>query len=301
MKTLFRNGCSRLNRLKLVRSFSLILLGVMVASCSEKKEASPAPATAGGPKVIIRGSNTVGEELAPKLIAEYKKTHPDVTFDLESKGTSYGMGALMGGYCDIASASRLPTKEELEVAQFRNVEFNDYVIGSYAVAVVVSAGNAVTNLTREQVRDIFTGALQNWKDVGGTDAPIHLYARDPISGTYLGFKELAMENKPYAPDPKTFTLFTNYQAIVQAVAADPNGIGYASFELATNAGVKAVSIGGVEPSVAVVNKGEYPYARTLHLYTSKASETPATADFIQFVQSTNGQEVLAEAGNVPHP
>jgi phosphate transport system substrate-binding protein len=274
---------------------------VAVASCSEKTEKAAAPATAGGPKVVIRGSNTVGEELAPKLIAAYQKLHPEVTFDMESKGTPYGMGALMGGYCDIAGASRLPTKEELEVAQYRNVELNDYVIGSYAVAVVVSAGNAVTNLTREQVRDIFTGTVQNWKDVGGADAPIHLYARDPISGTYLGFKELAMENKPYAPDPKMFTLFTNYPAIVQAVAADPNGIGYASFDLAQMAGVKALSIGGVAPSAATVNQGQYPYARTLHLYTNKASETPATTGFIQFVESTNGQDVLAQAGDVPHP
>lgn len=207
----------------------------------------------------------------------------------------------MGGYCDIAGASRLPTKEELEVAQFRNVELNDYVIGSYAIAVVVGAGNGVTNLTREQVRDIFTGTVQNWKDVGGAEAPIHLYARDPISGTYLGFKELAMENKPYPPDLKMFTLLTNYQAIVQAVAADPNGIGYSSFESAKTAGVKAVSIGGVAPSAAVVNKGEYPYARTLHLYTSKAMETPATGSFIQFVLSPGGQEVLAQTGDVPHP
>jgi phosphate transport system substrate-binding protein len=301
MKTIFHNGCSRLKSLKLTRSFSLILMGIMVASCSEKNQAPQAAETASGPKVVIRGSNTVGEELAPKLIAEYKKTHPEVTFDLESKGTSYGMGALMGGYCDIAGASRLPTKEELEVAQFRNVEFNDYIIGSYAVAVVISAGNSVTNLTREQVRDIFSGVVQNWKDVDGTNAPIHLYVRDPISGTYLGFKELAMENRPYTPDPKMFTLFTNYEAIVQAVAADPNGIGYSSFELAKITGVKAVSIGGIAPVADAVNKGEYPYARTLHLYTSKTEETPATASFIQFVQSTNGQEVLAEMGDVPHP
>jgi phosphate transport system substrate-binding protein len=297
MQTFFLNGWSRLNRRWLAQGVSLILLGLAVASCSEKKNASSA---AGGEKVIIRGSNTVGEELAPKLIAEYKKAHPDVAFDLESKGTSYGMGALMGGYCDIAGASRLPTKEELEVAQFRNVEFNDYVIGSYAVAVVVGAGNAITNLTREQVRDIFTGVVQNWKDVGGADASIHLYARDPISGTYLGFKELAMENKPYTSDPKMLTLFTNYEGIVKAVTADPNGIGYASFEPSKMAGVKAVSIGGVAPSVAAVNQSQYPYARTLHLYTSKEVETPATTGFIQFVQSSGGQRVLAQMGDVPH-
>lgn len=299
MKTIFGNGsCS------LKKNLGLILLGVIAAGCSPDKPTSETPAVetpAATAKIIIRGSNTIGEELAPQLIAEYKKDHPTAAFDIEAKGTSYGMGALMGGYCDIAGASRLPTKEELEVAQYRNVELNDYVIGAYAVAVVVNAGNAVTNLTREQVRDIFTGTVQNWKDVGGPDAPVHLYIRDPMSGTYIGFKELAMENKPYATDSKKFTLSTSYQAIVQAVAKDPNGIGYSGMNLAKDSGAKAVSIGGVGPSAASVNTGEYPYARMLHLYTTKANETPATSDFIQFIQSAHGQEVVARLGDVPHP
>ena len=296
MKTMFYNGSYHLKK-----GLGLILLGVIAAGCSPDKPAvEPAAAPSSG-KITIRGSNTIGEELAPQLIAEFKKDHPTAAFDLEAKGTSYGMGALMGGYCDIAGASRLPTKEELEVAQYRNVELNDYVIGAYAVAVVVNAGNAVTNLTREQVRDIFTGAIQNWKDVGGPDAPLHLYIRDPISGTYMGFKELAMENKSYAPDPKMLTLSTNYQGIAQAVARDPNGIGYTGMNLAQDAGAKIISIGGVLPDAATVNKGEYPYTRALHLYTTKGNETPATTEFIQFIQSVHGQDVVARLGDMPHP
>ena len=279
-----------------LRSVSLILLGLAVAGCPSSKQKSVAPDPALSGKIIIRGSNTIGEELAPRLISEYKKEHPAASFDLESKGTSYGMGALMGGFCDIAGASRLPSKEELEVAQFRNVELNDYVIGAYSVAVVVNAANPVGNLTREQVRDIFTGAIQNWKAVGGPDAPIHLYIRDPISGTYIGFKELAMENKPYASEQN---LFTNYAAIVAAVARDANGIGYSGFNLAPHSGAKAVSIGGIEPTTTVVNQGKYPYARVLHLYTNKAKERPAALDFIQFIRSPRGQDVLTQMGYVP--
>ena len=274
------------------KSLGAILLGV-VAGCSPS-----APPTAAAPsgKIVIRGSNTVGEELAPRLIAEYKKDHPKAEFDLESKGTSYGFGALVGGFCDIAGASRQPNKDEQEVAQFRNVELDDHVIGFYSVAVVVNAGNSVTNLTKEQVRDIFTGAITNWSAVGGADAPVHLFIRDPISGTYLGFKELAMENKAYGSEQN---LFTNYAGIVEAVKKDANGIGYSSIELVANSGVKAVSVGGVAPEVAAVNKAEYPYARTLHLFTNKGNVTPETLDFIQFVQSENGQKVLAEAGDTP--
>jgi phosphate transport system substrate-binding protein len=283
-----------LGRTGLAGNISLVLLGMLVAGCPASKQVS-APADDG--KIIIRGSNTVGEELAPRLIAEYKKDHPTASFDLESKGTSYGMGALMGGFCDIAGASRLPLKDELEVAQFRAVELNDYAIGAYSVAVVVNAANPVGNLTQDQVRDIFTGAILNWKDVGGPDAPIHLYIRDPISGTYIGFKELAMGNKPYISE---HNLFTNYTGIVEAVARDANGIGYTGFNLMHQAGVKAVSIDSIEPTFEAVNQGKYPYARTLHLYTNKGKERPAALDFIQFIQSHRGQEVLAQLGYVPH-
>jgi phosphate transport system substrate-binding protein len=280
----------------ILKSVSLILLGVVVAGCPASKQTAETPETAPSGKITIRGSNTIGEELAPRLISEYKKEHPSAGFDLETKGTSYGMGALMGGFCDIAGASRLPLKEELEVAQFRNVELNDYVIGAYSVAVVVNATNPLANLTREQVRDIFTGVIQNWKEVGGPDAPIHLYIRDPISGTYIGFKELTMENKSYASEQN---LFTNYAAIVEAVARDANGIGYSGFNLAPHSGAKVMSIEGVEPTVTAVNEGKYPYARVLHLYTNKGKERPAAVDFIQFIRSPRGQEVLAQMGYVP--
>ena len=297
MKTILRNQRPGPATAGFFKNISLVLIALAVAGCPSGQQTAQAPATAPPGKVTIRGSNTVGEELAPRLIAEYKKDHPAADFDLLTKGTSYGMGALMGGFCDIAGASRLPLKEELEVAQFRNVELNDHVIGTYSVAVVVNAANPVGNLTREQVRDIFTGAIQNWKDVGGPDAPIHLFLRDPISGTYIGFKELTMENKPYASEQN---LFTNYEAIVGAVAKDANGIGYSGFNLTHQPGVKAVSIGGVEPTVEAVNQGKYPYARTLHLYTNKANERPAVLDFIQFIQSPRGQEVMMQMGYVPH-
>jgi len=231
------------------------------------------------------------------LIAKYRMDHPDITFDLETKATGYGLAALAAGQCQIAAASRPANAAELRLAESRGIEFKDYVIGSYSVAVIVNAKNPVGNLTREQVRDIFTGVVRNWKEVGGPDAPIALYIRDPISGTYLGFLELAMERKPYAPDVKTFT---SYTAIVQAVAQDPNGIGYSSIELANRDGVKCVSIGGIAPTIASVNKGEYPYARTLRFYTDKAKEPPAAHDFIQFVQSPHGQAILDQMGDVPH-
>lgn len=263
--------------------------------CSEKQQASPVPASLQG-KIVIKGSNTIGEELGPRLIAEYKKQHPTALVELESKLTGYGLAALIAGQCNIASASRTPLPDELEQARARNVELDDHVIGSYSVAVIVNAANPIADLSRNQIRDIYTGTVQSWKDVGGPDAPIALHIRDPISGTYHGFRELAMENKYYSTNRNTFT---NYEGIVQAVAKDPNGMGYCSIELANSPGIKALSVGGVAPTIASVNEGKYPYARVLHFYTSKGKEEPSAKEFTEFVQSAKGQEIVAQTGNVP--
>jgi phosphate transport system substrate-binding protein len=279
-----------------LKSLGVLLLGAAITSCSPSETATPAKSDKSG-AVVLTGSNTIGEELAPRLIAEYKKDHPAATFQTEFKGTGYGVAAMLGGLSDIAAASRVLTTNEMELARTRNINCNDYTIGSYSVAVIVNLGNSVGNLTRDQVRDVFTGVIQNWKEVGGSDGPIHLYIRDPISGTHLGFRELAMENKPYGASMKTFP---SYAAIVQEVAGDANGIGYSSIELSTKPNVKGVSIGGIAPTSAMVNQGQYPYARVLHLFTDKDKEAPAAHDFIQFVQSSTGQKLLDQLGFIPH-
>jgi phosphate transport system substrate-binding protein len=292
LKTTFCHERFGLSRIMLVRSIGLFLLGLVVAGCSGGKQTSD---TVAGGKIVIKGSNTIGEELAPRLIAEYKKEHPGVVVELESKGTGSGFTALLAGESDIAAASRVVSQDELRQAQSRGIEFNVHTIGSYGVAVIVNGGSPIGNLTRDQVRDIFTGVVRNWKEVGGADSPIHLYIRDPISGTYLGFRELAMEDKPYAA--KT-TAFTNYDGIIHAVAQDTNAIGYASIALAQKGGVKAVAIRGIIPGELSINEGQYPFSRVLRLYTNKSKVPTPALDFIRFVQSTRGQEILDQLGFV---
>jgi phosphate transport system substrate-binding protein len=291
MNTEFCHDCFARNSMSLLRTISLGLVGAVLTGC-------PSGRMVREQKVVISGSNTFGEELGPRLIVLYKKEHPAVTFEAGFKATGYGVGALVAGQCDIAAASRVLNANELELARTHEVEFNDYIIGSYSVAVIVNAASPVANLTRDQVRDVFTGVVRNWRELGGPDAAIQLYIRDQISGTHLGFRELAMENKPYGPGLKTFT---TYRDIVLAVAHDTNGIGYASIDLPENADVKAVSIGGVAPTALSVNQRQYPYARVLHLYTAKGRESAAAHDFVQFVQSPRGQQIVHQMGFVPRP
>lgn len=279
--------------LPLFRLTAIIAAGCLLTGCPASK---PGPET--GSQIVIRGSNTIGEELAPALIAAFKKQRAETTFDTEFKGTTYGFGALMVGRADIAAASRSVSTNELKLAADRSVTLQDAVIGSYAVAVVVNAANPVTKLSPEQVRGIFTGAIQNWKEVGGPDRAIQINIRDQISGTHLGFQEVAMDKQPYALTAKPHT---SYDDIIKAVAADEGAIGFASLQLAGKPGVKGVSIGEVAPTVDAVKKGAYPYARTLHLYTDKAKATPVATEFVEYAQSAAGQEILNALGYVPHP
>jgi phosphate transport system substrate-binding protein len=289
------SGCFRMKTINFVGCASAVFLAVGLTGCKEKDAAAPLPAN----KIVIKGSNTVGEELGPRLIAEYKREHPEVTVELESKGTGSGFFALTKGLCNIGAASRSMTKAEQEAAQASGTDLKDNVIGSYSVAVIVNAGSPIHDLTHQQVADIFAGAVQNWKDVGGPDAPIQRYVRSSISGTALGFQELAMDNKTYATN--NTTALTNYTGIAEAVAKDPNGIGYGTIQMAAGPGVKGISIGGIAPTLASVKDGKYPYARVLHLYTSKATEAPKALEFVEFAQSAKGQQIVDEMGFVPRP
>lgn len=246
-------------------------------------------------KIVIKGSNTFGEELAPALIERYRKDHANVSIDLESKGSASGFAALLAGGCDIASSSRFINEEEKRLAKSRGIKLKECLIGFYGVAVLVNSANPIKGLSRKQVRDVFTGAISNWKDVGGKDAAINLYIRNPVSGTYLGFQELAMEKRPYASSAK---MLTRYADIVAAIQTDKHGIGYASMIDARNKGVDAIRINGVVPNAFTVNEQEYPYARSLWLYTRKDGESAEVKAFVRFVLGRRGQKVVSELGFV---
>ncbi len=286
----------------IVRIASLVLASAILTGCPASNQTSQPPQTAAAPsnpnKIVIRGSNTIGEELAPTLAAEFKKDHAGIEFDIETKATGYGYAALRSRKCDVAAASRFPTKEEVGEATAMNVVPVGVAIGTYSVAVIVNAHNSVSGLTKAQVEGIFSGAITNWHDVGGSDSAIHLVARDPISGTHIGFKEIAMHDKPYAIEQISFA--DSYSGVAEKVGQDESAIGYTGIQ-SEPATVKTVSIDGEEPTAASVNAGKYPYLRSLYLYTLKGETSSTAKSFVDYVASPNGQSILAKMGFVPHP
>jgi phosphate transport system substrate-binding protein len=252
-----------------------------------------APATA--ERLVIKGSNTFGEELGPRLIEDFKKTHAEWEIELESRSTGHGIQALLDGACDIAPASRSLNDDEIRLAKSRGLTLRVHTIGYYGIAVIVHRDNPVGSLADHQVRDIFTGALKNWSSVRGPDAPIVTHISVPEAGTYLGFQELAMDRRPYRADA---VAHESYADIAAAVAKDPNAIGYVAMSLAAGPSVRAVKINGVPATPISVSDDQYPYARLLRFYTDKNRESLAAREFIRYVRSRQGQNVLEDAGFV---
>lgn len=270
------------------RSAALALIAAIATGCPAGKQTPDSSITG---RLVLKGSTTFGDELAPRLVTEFRNQRPNVAMEVEFKGSESGFAALLARECDIAAVSRPATKVELETARRKGMELNDAVVGYYGVAIIANSNNPVSKLTQAQVRDIFSGAIRNWKVVGGADGPINLCIRDQASATHRGFQALAMERRAYAHGARTFP---NYLELVASVRQDPHAVGYCSMSLAERTGVKNLLVDGMPPTVTSVNQDRYPYARGLHLYTIKRTETIATRDFVQFVQSSEGQKILAQ-------
>ncbi len=246
--------------------------------------------------LAIRGSDTFGEELGPKLVAAFQAQEPGVAVELESLGSVSGIAALLDETCDVAVSSRLFTDDEQRLARSRGIELHSAVAGYYGVAVVVNAANPLKTLSDGAIRDVFAGKATNWQQVGGPDQPIAVMIRDASGGTHLGFRSLAMDHLPYAAAARGFP---NYAALADAVAADPNAIGYVGMNLIARDGLHPVSINGIPPSDVTVHEGVYPYVESMLLYTRAQSAHPAAERFVQFVRSKAGQQIVAALGFVP--
>ena len=152
----------------------------------------------GEDSLSIRGSDTFGEELGPKLVSAFREQNPDAAIELESLGSVSGIAALLDETCDIAVSSRLFNDDEQRLARSRGIELKSAIAGYYGVAVVVNAANPLKNLSDQAISDIFAGKTTNWQQVGGADRPIAVLIRDASGGTHLGFRTLAMDKHPYA-------------------------------------------------------------------------------------------------------
>lgn len=244
----------------------------------------------------IRGSDTM-LQLSTSWAEAYMKANPKVQIAVTGGGSGTGIAAMINGTIDIANASRTIKDKEISQAKANGVNPMEHVVAKDGISVVVNPANPARELTSAQIKDIYTGKITNWKDVGGPDHPITLCARDNSSGTYAFFQEHVLEKEDYSP--KALNLQSN-SAIVTEVAQNTYAIGYIGLGYLVDASgkVAAVAVDGVKPSNESVASGEYKIARGLQMYTNGEPGGLAKA-FLEFIMSEEGQKIVTDEGFVP--
>ncbi|MCL2435448.1 MAG: phosphate ABC transporter substrate-binding protein [Lentimicrobiaceae bacterium] len=245
-------------------------------------------------QVVIKGSDTCLPVSQQEAEAFGKKGGGAVT--VTGGGSGVGISALISGTCDIAQASRPMKFDEKQKMSEAGKTPKEVIIAYDALAVVINPENPVNQLTRQQLEQIFTGKITNWKEVGGPDMKIVVYSRETSSGTYEFFKEHVMKNKNYATSVLSMPATG---AIIQSVKQTKGAIGYVGLAY-LNKEVKAlkVSYDGktfVEPSVANAKNKTYPVVRPLFYYYSINNEKKVKP-FMDFVLSPEGQKIVENVG-----
>jgi len=249
--------------------------------------------------ITVKGSDTM-VILGQRWAEIYMSRSPGVTIQVTGGGSGTGIAALINGGTDIGEASRpMKDKEKQQVRARHGKEVKEIPVAMDGVAVYVHDSSPVQFLTQSQLKDIYTGRLTNWKEVGGEDGKIVAYSRENNSGTYVFFKEHVLQNEDFARDVQTLP---GTAAVVNAVSKDERSIGYGG--IAYSSGVKAVPIRpdpsspAVQPSLQTVQSGEYPLSRNLFFYTVGEPEGQVKA-FIDWVLGPEGQKVCESVGYYP--
>jgi phosphate transport system substrate-binding protein len=252
-----------------------------------------------------KGSDTM-VNLALAWAEAYQKAHPSVEISVTGGGSGTGFAALMNKTVDIANASRAIKPEEVAQAKANGVDPVELIVARDAIGVVVNPANPVNQLSLRQLSDIYSGKINNWKEVGGEDRPIVRLSREVNSGTHVYFLETVVR----LGDPNNKTLFSpttlllpSSQGIISEVRQNPNaigydGLGYIPKDLKLIAVAKDASGPYVLPSVATANDNTYPIARDLYVYTPGQPAGPVKA-YLDWILSPEAQTIVAEQGFVP--
>ena len=232
--------------------------------------------------------------------------HPDIRLSVTGGGSGTGIASLVNGTVDIANASRQIKSSEIDLAREQGVEPVEHIIAWDAIAVIVNPENPVSELTLQQISDIYSGVYTNWNEVGGEDRPIVRLSRETNSGTHVYFLETVLR----LGDSDSETLFStntlllpSSEGIIAEVRQNPNaigydGLGYVPEDLKVIAIAPEVGDEYILPSVATVNSGTYPIARDLYMYTN-GEPTGVVAEYLNWIMGVDAQQIVKDLGFVP--
>ena len=248
-----------------------------------------APATLSG-SVSTNGSTSM-EKVIGALSEQFMADNSGVTVTYDPTGSGAGIEAASNGSADIGLASRALKDEE------KASGLTETVVALDGIAVIVNAGSKVENLTVEQIGKIFTGEITDWSEVGGDAGTISCIGREAGSGTRDGFESITDTKDACKLDQE----LTSTGGVIEAVAGNPNAIGYASLSAVEGKDtIKAVTVGGVACTEATVLDGSYAIQRPFVLVTkTDATLSPAAQAFFDYATSTAANDLIKAAGAVP--
>jgi len=297
---------------RLTRSFAAFLsAGLLIAlvfaaiGCGDQNSST---GSAGGGKsgsIQVKGSDTM-VNLAQMWAEDYMKENPQVNIAVTGGGSGTGITAIINGTTDIANSSREMKQKEKDDAKSKGIEVVENKVALDGIAVVVSKDNKVSELSVDQLADIFSGKITDWKDVGGDPGQIVILSRESNSGTHVFFKEHIL-NKGKSDGKVEYAssalLLPSSQAIVDEVKQNPRGIGYVGLGY-LESNIKALKVKkdaastGVTPTAASVQDGSYPVSRPLYMY-SKPGASQTVQDYLTWIKGSEGQKVVEQLEFVP--
>jgi len=284
----------------------MFILIWMIGGCLNSSGSSDQNHSSSNAKYIEnKGSDTI-VNLALAWAEEYQKNHQEVRISVTGGGSGTGIAALINGTVDIANASRKMKSEEYENAQDNGIEPHEFIIAKDAIAVIVNHANPIEQLTLQQISNIYSGKIKNWKELGGQDLPIVLLSRETNSGTHVYFLEEVLR----MGDKNNTTLFSrdtlllsSSEGISSEIRLNPNAIGYDGLGYVTP-DLKVIAIAKdpgdkyILPTPETVINNTYPIARDLYMYTN-GEPTGTTKEYLNWIFTTEAQNIVSELGFVP--
>lgn len=285
---------------------SVISLIILLSSTScappSSAEATPVPSAT---YIENKGSDTI-VNLALAWAEKYQSENKDIRISVTGGGSGTGIASLINGTVDIANSSRQIKEEEIEEAKSKGTDPVEHIIARDAIAVIVHPDNPVSELTLQEISDIYSGKITNWMDVGGEDRPIVKLSRETNSGTHVYFLETVLR-LGNSDDETLFSMDTlllpSSEGIIVEVRQNPNaigydGLGYVPDDLKTIAIANDAGGAYVLPSIATVNDKSYAIARDLYMYTN-GEPTGIIKDYLDWILAPEAQDIVAELGFVP--
>ncbi len=279
-------------------TISILMTGILTA-CSNKGDSTkdsgtPATTTAPGSgtnndksgSITMAGSTSM-EKLANVAIEAFMTKYPNVNVTAQFIGSSAGIEAVLAGTVDIGNASRDLKDSEISSGAVQNVVALD------GIAVILDKSNTVTNVTKDQLIQIYTGQINNWKEVGGANQPIVVIGRESGSGTRGAFEELL----GIADQCKYANEINSTGGVMAKVASTPGAIGYVSLDVVDDTVVTS-KVDGVAPTEETIKAGDYLLSRPFVMATKGeiSAQNKVVQTFFEYLKSEEGKQLIESVG-----